>query len=328
MIRKVALIIVVSAIALWVLGAHYVKSRVLDFIDQINSDNLKFQYENTKLSGFPFNWKVTFVAPKITFIDQASLKEIATESFSVTSNYLGNNLKVILDKSFTFNEADETTAGSYTYNLSKISEVNINLGESIYFSKADDQFWDRIRSFEYSNTQISVQYDGKEIYIINDLKFSLNQEKKIESVVSQFSISANFSSAQENPDVKNGYMNFSGSYYQAEDEKIDFERKLDIANLQLKLDEALLDLKGVIKLSKSTTPSGKLDVMMQKYPDLVDILLPEEFFVSKSFLIKSIDRIVASEVMKGEIGNASFKIIFSDKGINFGKLSLSELQDE
>lgn len=123
-------------------------------------------------------------------------------------------------------------------------------------------------------------------------------------------------------------MNFSGSYYQAENEKVDFDRKLDIADFQLKLDEALLDLKGVIKLSKATVPSGKLDVAMQKYPDLVEILLPEEFFVSKSFLIKSIDRIVAGEAMKSEIGNASFKIIFSDKGINFGKLSLSDLQDE
>lgn len=67
---------------------------MLDFIDQIDSDNLKFQYDNTKLSGFPFNWKVTCISPKITFIDQASLKEIATENFSVSSNYLGNNLEI------------------------------------------------------------------------------------------------------------------------------------------------------------------------------------------------------------------------------------------
>lgn len=73
---------------MWFAGAHLIKNKLLLIAEEASSDNIKFSYQDTNISGFPFNWQVNFISPKLTLIEQKSLRDIVLPVLNVKFNYL------------------------------------------------------------------------------------------------------------------------------------------------------------------------------------------------------------------------------------------------
>ena len=115
-----------------------------------------------------------------------------------------------------------------------------------------------------------------------------------------------------------------------EEEKPDFERKLEISNASLKFNNAALDVSGVLKLTRSSLPRGAIDVSMVQYQDVIDTLIPEDFMMSNSYIKNIISKATLFDLNNTELNtnNVDFKIHFSNQGISVGKPNLFELKVE
>jgi hypothetical protein len=107
----------------------------------------------------------------------------------------------------------------------------------------------------------------------------------------------------------------------------DYDHKLDINKGLLKFDNASIGIDGVVKLAKTSLPKGKMNIAMNQYQDVVDLLVPEDFIISKSYIKKIIAKATMASLNKvASNGDAvEFDVNFSDKGVTIGKLNLLEL---
>lgn len=328
MIRKILLLCVITTVALWVIGAHIIKGKVLDEANRYSSDNIKFQFKDAKIFGFPFDWKIKLVSPKLTIVNQNGLKEISAEEIVLSFGYSGTSAQVNLGRKIVYNEAHNSILQAHTITSPVDINWDIVFNNSLFFIDTNNNWKEELKSFNSVIPQLSGFLEEKEVFTLGSLKLSSFQEKK-DSNILRVKISGDYSSAVNYMKINKAHLLIDLSYHEILEnqiEKVDFERKFDLSNFQLKFDNAALDIKGVLRLSRSSLPNGKVDVAIYQYHEVVDTLIPDDFIFSKSFLKKIISKAAASELNKDDIGNANFKIIFSDKGVTVGKLNLMELQ--
>lgn len=328
MIRKILLFCILVVVALWVAGAHLIKGKIIDALSQYNSDNIKIQFQDTKIFGFPFDWKIKLISPKITIVNQGGLKEISADEIILSFGYSLTSMQINLGRKIVYNEAANEILQTHTL----ISQADINwdiiFNESLFFIDENGSLKDQLKSFHSVVPQLSGFLADKEVFNLESVKLSSLQEKKDDNIL-RVKASGDYSSAVNYMKISKAHLLVDLIYQEIGEnktEKADFERKFDLSSFQLKFDNAAIDVKGSLKLSRTSLPSGKLDVVIHQYHEVVDTLIPDNFIFSKSFFKKVISKATVSELNKDDIGNASFKIVFSDKGVSVGKLNLMELQ--
>lgn len=330
MIRKILLLCILVTVALWVIGVHIIKGKIVDKASQYSSDNIKFQFEDAKLFGFPFDWKIRLVSPKLTIVNQNGLKEISAEEIVLSFGYSCTSVQINLGRKIVYNESHNSILQTHTITSPLDINCDIAFNNSLFFVDTKNNLKEELKSFNSVAPQLLGFLGEKEVFTLGSVKLSSIQEKKDNNIL-RIKVSGDYSSAVNYMKINKAHLLIDLSYHEIlenQTEKVDFERKFDLSNFYLKFDNAALDVKGVLRLSRSSLPNGKVDVAIYQYHEVVDTLIPEDFIFSKSFLKKIISKATASELNKDDIGNANFKIVFSDKGVTIGKLNLMELQAE
>ena len=73
-----------------------------------------------------------------------------------------------------------------------------------------------------------------------------------------------------------------------------------------------------------------MNISMTQYQDVVDLLVPEDFMISKSYIKKVIAKATMASLNKVASNDDAlkFEVSFSDKGVSIGNLNLLELNLE
>ena len=132
MIRKILFCIVTLAIIIWLAGAYYVKSKLLESLNAMVDSNIDFSYSDSSIGGFPFNWKISIKKPKIALISQSAARELSVKEAEFYFDYDLNSVRVVLPKTieYSFNKI------AVFYNYSLLSEyktiAKANFVDSLY----------------------------------------------------------------------------------------------------------------------------------------------------------------------------------------------------
>jgi hypothetical protein len=324
MIRKIALFFVVTFVTLWFFGAHLVKNKLISAISELESDNIKISYQDTKISGFPFYWQVTFISPKVSVIDQKSIKEISGQALNVRTDYLIQNIGLDLGNMVNYSDISGVE-NKREYNLisNKDMRIDVFFQKPLYFLDFDSA-WKTIYSLtKFDLGTIEVSSQENKLFAFSDIQ-AISETKQIGSVNSMnFKLTGDYGSEYDESKVKNAHLLLDLSYFinnplLSSETQVDFERKIELSKFQLKLDDASLDMRGALNLSRSNLPRGDFDVALVKYHDVINKIVPEDFIVSSSYIKQVINKVNAAEA-GNNAQNVNFKIFFSNKGISVGK---------
>ena len=335
MIRKILLLTAVVVVALWLTGAHLVKGNLILAIKDLSSDNIKFSYQDTKLSGFPFNWEVKFLSPKITIIDHKVLRELSTQEIKFKFNYLLQSVNLDLSKLIKYSETQGKFVKKYQFSSNQNMFVNMKFDESLYFLSTALQWKKFIASTEFNLPQLTGILDDREIFILSKIKVISKQERSDLFDKIRLKLFGNYNSSVSYLKVNKARLFVDLNYLINnsvfnDGKKSDFERKLEISRARLKFDNAALDFSGVLKLTSSSLPQGEIDVSMVQYHNVIDTLFPEDFIISGSHIKEIISKATLFDFNNSELNtnNVNLKIHFSNHGISVGKLNLFELKVE
>ena len=114
MIRKTLFLSIIFAVAVWLAGAHYVKSKLLESIESLESDNIKISYVDAKIGGSPFAWKIIFKEPKITLVNQSSIYEFVAKDTKFYFNYDLSAVRIKLPKDLEYKHSSADNFDSYS----------------------------------------------------------------------------------------------------------------------------------------------------------------------------------------------------------------------
>ncbi len=345
MIRKILLITVFSFVVFWFAGAYLLKGKLIGMLENIQNDNIKIQYKDASISGFPLNWQITLDHPKISFSNHIGEYEFAGENLEFTFCFFmkhtlvnaGHKFYLIRYPSIAESSEEVGELDSNKHYISTASDVLINLDTHDRVYEIDDRqgaFWDILNSLSFSQDKVKVSRDESDIFELSDLKIII--EKK------EFS-SSEEESKQDKFNIKlRGKYNSDTNYFQIKSSMIEanfsyivnegpdgvksygYDRLLNINKLHMDFDEAFLDIVGKIELFKSKQAEGDLRLKMKKYSTLIDILVPENFIIPKQYITKTITKaIISTEGNKILDDQVSLDLNFSETGLKIGKLSLS-----
>jgi len=331
-IRKIILFIIVALVVTWLAGAHIIKNRLIMIAEDASSDNIKFSYQDTKISGFPFSWQVTFISPKLTITDQKSLREIFIPSLNTKFDYSMQGVVFNSGQIIYCNDIQGPLVQEYQFISDQDISVNAYFTESLYFMDSALQWKDFISAIKFDLSSIKMDLAGREIFTMSDIQVRSRQEQNDFISSMQLKLVGNYSASASYLNVSKAHLLVDLSYlinnHLLESEgKIDFDRKLKLSKIKLYLDNASLDLSGVLNLTRSSLPHGELDVSLVQYHDVINAVVPDDFMFSADYIKKIIAKATLSDA-NNDSNNVEFKVRFSDKGISVGTLNLLELKVE
>lgn len=370
MIRRVLLLAVILAVLFWVIGAHLAKWRVIGFMDNIDSENVKISYKEAIISGFPLAWKIKLLEPKITIVGRSNVQELLMEDVLFNCNLF--SARVIINKKIRYIDSDITSDTNYFIEAANNFIFDLQFNNSIIPLHKPNQHLETLNILHSDLPVIAFLHGTKEIFKLDSVKIAFAREniseaeminkndaskeasekrKQVKDNAGQMEVyklklMGNFTSDSEQIKVKKANALLGIQYIVNEEiftdtnnnafetrefESDHFERKIDITGLQLKVDDAFIDIKGSLKLSRRAAPVGKFDVNLIQYHNIVDALIPENFIFSQAMIKKAISKANIQDITKQDsgstnLGNANFKVIFSDQGITIGKFNLLDLQ--
>lgn len=337
MIRKILFCILTLAIVVWLAGAYYIKSKLLESLNAVADVNVDFSYKDSSIGGFPFNWKISIKEPKIALISQSAAREISTERAEFYFDYDLNSVRLILPKKidYSFSKAESF------YNYSLLSEdlvsAKIDLIDSLYKVPGDKK-WSRnyIKSIDFKLPFMKTIYENDEIFYIKNSGIQLKQDYA--GGIDRYSvkIASDYESDIGYLKVKKAHILVDFDYAIRNnndfDQKYseDFDHKFVINKFLFRFDNASLDMDGSLKLARSSLPDGKIKVAMVQYSDVVDFLIPEDFIISRSYIKKVIAKSTMNSLNKIASNNddVKFEINLSDSGILIGDLNLLKLNTD
>ena len=322
------------------------KGKLLGMLENAQSDNIKIQYQDASISGFPFNWQIRLDHPKILFSNNMGEYELAAENLDFTFGLLMKHTLVNAGHKFYFShnpaliavseEQGANTEAAGKHYISAASDVIINLDTRNRVYEIDDRqgaFWDILSTLSFSQDKVKISRDESDIFELSDLKVNLEKKEfsnsEEESKRDKFDIKlrGKYNSDTNYFQIKSSMIEANLSYLineTAEGVKSDgYDRLLSINKLHMDFDEAFLDVVGKIELFKSKQAEGALRLTMKKYSSLIDILVPEYFSIPKQYIKKTITKaIISTEGNKILEDQVSLNLTFSETGLQIGKLSL------
>ena len=330
MIRKFVVFTTIIYVILWLLVAHLLKSKIADLISQAQSDNIEISCKNIALEGFPFKWSVVIEHPILTSTTQNEIGEIKSDYIRLVFDYKLKNTNMNFGKNIYLKDKNS----EYKFSSQDNIFVQASFTETLYrpLLARDFNLSELLQSVMLKTSNIIGLKAGQEIADFSNIKALLL--KSSENNIDNFSIkiSGDYKNLNSISKIDNANMllnlNYALNNSVADvDNKFDFDRMFDVSQIYLKIDGAMLDAKGIVKFSRQSMPKGKLLVAMNKYGEIIDILVPENFIISKNYINKVIAKAADSEALDNK-ANINLKIEFSENGLSVGKLSLLEIKTE
>lgn len=353
MIRKIIIFVFLAFTIVWFAVAYTIKNNVINLIKNSESDNLKISYNAVKFSGYPFNWKITILDPKIKLIDHVNSKEFSSENIILGVAF--STKKATLNFGSYVKETDNYGDKTHIYDLRSDQGIKGigKFNKPLYKISKDDDLKEVLKSIQVDNKSLLIFKDDLEIFKINDLAFFIAKKNLAESENISLVLNMNYDSDTDIANFKNANLETAASLSFVPDgedsailQNFNVERFIFICDHDSKI-----NLNGGLKFFANKLPQGKLSFELENYNSIIDKLLPNNIIFSKK-LIKAIIAKAVNKVsdeslaldqkgsdqtvdQKGSndlnpdyntIEKAEFDIEFSDKGINIGSINLLELK--
>lgn len=331
MIRKIFLSFVVAFLVFWLTGAYLMKSKVRSFIDQAQTDNIKLTHSGMGIAGFPFNWKVNVYSPKISFLDDHSSVEIESQDAEFIFSFGLKKTCIDLGQNFYFHHVTGEESTKYIAKSTDKLILHISTDRRIYeIDDHKDAFYDVIDNSHLEDELISVfeqENDNQEseVFTIKDFAISLQKQSNEIKDNILLTLKGNYNSDTRFFEFKSSSIDAKVKYYldDSNNETKEYDRMIDIQKFYMDFDDAFLDSKGTIKLLRTDIPSGQFVISMKYYNRIINMLVPNDFILSKDYIKK----IISKAVMNSGNGNgneelAKFEVKFSNQGVSVGKLKM------
>lgn len=248
-------------------------------------------------------------------------------------NYLLRAADVIFGKSIEYSDEKQEILQKYKFVSDEDIAIKFGFKESLYISESG---WrNNIISIALNLSELAGFFEGREIFKLSSIKAlsTYNKGDLVDKI--EIKLTGDYNSTANYLNINKAHLLADLSYLTNNEvldsaNKIDFERKIEVGNILLGFDNASLNASGFLKLTKSNLPSGDIAVSMVKYQDVIDVLVPENFTIPKSYL-KTIIAQTTLKVGDKDLNNddkADFKLRFSDKGVFLGDINLLELKVE
>lgn len=333
MIRRVSLLLVVAFLMFWFTGAYVMKRKVSGFLEYAQTDNIKLVHSGLSIAGFPLSWKVRISSPKILFIDNHSSMEAELQDITLCFSYglketsmdLGQNfiLNHVVDEKITkYHAKADNNLMLYLSTNKRIYEIDDH--QNAFYEIINNAHLDKFAAYIY---EIDEQMQQTEIFSIKDFAFGMQKEitQQLDNIL--FSLSGYYKSDSRFFDFKSSSIDTKIRYYldDSNNEKKEYDRMIDIKKLYMDFDDAFLDSKGSIKLTRSDAPAGQFTIMMKNYDNIINIIIPHDFILSQTYVKKIISKAVLnSGIAAANAEQVKFEIKFSNEGVSIGNFNISE----
>ncbi len=329
MIRKVVLLSLVLAVGLWLASAHIIKGHLTNSLEEMSSDNIKFSYQDTKISGLPFNWVVHFISPKIDVTGQSETYEIKIKEAIISFDFIPRNMHINFGKSIDCQRTRGELIQHYNFKSDNDILVDVALNQPIYelesalhWREAFDSISTQINSLKATENQIDT-------FALADVTIGANKNSAELLDKITILVAGEYSSFANYMKIKHANLLLDFSYMINEsNQDIDFEHKIEILKANFKFDDSEIALDGNLKLRSSSLPNGEINISMVNYLNVIEVLVPDNFPIRKNFIQKAVTKVSIMDANKIVDDNekVQFKIRFSDRGISLGQLNLMDVE--
>jgi hypothetical protein len=329
-IRKIALAFIILFVVSWMALAHFARFKVISFINNSQTDNVKISYTDSSISGFPFGWKVRFVSPKITIIDQDTSREIYSDYMDCTFDYKFGKAELNFGKNLYYSSASEEPSMAYKINSEQNIIGFVDFVDVLYKIDLSNSLRKLVKSIEVANPYLAIfNINGEELFNLSEFAFKLSSNLLNDTENFSLNLAGNYKSSFSGSNVINASLILDANYIinvanNNLTEGNNFDHKMEIKHIKINLDNASCDLTGSVALSRNTRPEGKISVELVDYENLVNILVPDDFIFSKSYVKRFIAKAAAIEFSNIITNKVNFDIEFSDKGFVLGNVNLLE----
>ncbi len=330
MIRKIALAFIILFVVSWMALVHFARFKVISFINNSQTDNVKISYTDSSISGFPFGWKVRFVSPKITIIDQDTSREIYSDYMDCTFDYKFGKAELNFGKNLYYSSASEEPSTAYKINSEQNIIGFVDFVDVLYKIDLSNSLRKLVKSIEVANPYLTIfNINGEELFNLSEFAFKLSSNLLKDTENFSLNLAGNYKSSFSGSNVINASLILDANYIinvanNTLTEGNNFDHKMEIKHIKISLDNASCDLTGSVALSRNTRPEGKISVELVDYENLVNILVPDDFIFSKSYVKRFIAKAAAIEFSNIITNKVNFDIEFSDKGFVLGNVNLLE----
>jgi len=324
----------------WFAVAYTIKSNVINLIKNSESDNLKISYNAVKFSGYPFNWKITIIEPRLKLIDHVNSKEFSSDNIILGVAFSAK--KATVNFGSFVKEVDNYGDKTFTYDMRSDEDIKgvSKFNKPLYKISKDDNLKELIKSLQFNNKSLLIFKDEQEIFKINDLAFFMAKKNLAKNENISLVLNMNYDSEKNIANFKNANLEIVTSLSFAPDsEDSAILQNLNIEKFAFICDhDSKIALNGVLEFFANKLPHGKLSFELENYHSVIDKLLPNNIIFSKklikTIIAKAINKASDEPLIIGEESNnlshniekAKFDIEFSDRGINIGSINLLELQ--
>lgn len=316
--------------------AHLAKSKLISLINNSQTDNIKISYSDASIAGFPFSWTIKFTSPKITIIDKVISREISSDYLNCVLDYSLDNATLEFGSILHYSTYSDDAPMEYSLQSQDKMHIFVDFVNLFYKVDPSNSAREIIKNIKFSNPSI-VGFAGSEEELFNLSRLNMNLASKFidgaEYISLKLSGDYKSSLSNETHKINNANLFLDTNYIinenngiTNENNNLKFDRKIEIINAKINLDESSCDIKGSVSLSRINMPEGKISVKLVRYDDFVDSLVPEDFIFSRHYIKKIISKAVSVEFGNPITNKVNFDINFSDKGIELGRVNLLDLQ--
>lgn len=328
MIRKVILISLVLAVGLWLAAAHIIKGRLSKSLEDMGSDNIKFSYQDTKISGLPFNWVVHFVSPKIDVTGQSEAYEIKIKEAVVSFDIMPRNMHINFGKSIECQRSRGELIQHYKLKSDDDILVDVVLNQPIYELESASHWESAFDSVEIYINSLKATENQIETFVLSgvNVKISKNRHDSLDKIM--IDLAGDYSSLANYMKIKQANLLLNSAYLvNYSDENINFERKIEISKAKFKFDDSELALDGSLRLRSSSLPSGEVNISMLNYLNIIEVLVPDNFPIHKNYIQKAVTKasIIDANKIVDTNEKVQFKMRFDDRGISLGAINLMDV---
>lgn len=337
MIRKILFFILALFVSFWFSSVHLIKNRIIDILNNLNSDNFVIKYDDIQISGFPVNWCIRIVNPNIVLINHLVLRELVLEYLDVVLDYKLDSAIVNIGKTLKYQHSSQSQ--NFERNIYASDDIKIfaRFVKNLYFftfNKCDtcsiyhifDLLHIDVHKFSISDIDI-----GKYVFFVKKFQFLFSRKYNDEfSAKLGFHYRSNIESSKIqkaafllDTDYKTRSISNASNITNANDEDviINYDNLLKINESYLSLNENRLILNGILYFNKNNKfPFGDISVSIYGYHNIMDNIPTNSFLLPKQQLKQMLDKAISLELGEYPVSNnTKFSIIFSGDTIKIGR---------
>jgi hypothetical protein len=229
---------------IWFTTATTVKNKIVSDIELLKKENVTFIYDDAiRISGFPFNFNLSFNNPKLEFKGNKYL-QISSDNLSLTSNLITTNFSINPGQNINIETLDKDH--TIQYNVSP--EILIKLNKSILLkpitANIKKELWNRLNLISFADSGYKM--------IDTETKITLYSVDN-----SDFSLTHNLVANKESISLKANFNNQSSSELEATLGKTNSQLDIDL-NLTNENEQPDARLKGAsININKFNVTAEK-----------------------------------------------------------------------